>query len=75
MAQLEVAKDNIDREIQSSFELIIAAQDHGTPNRQGTSTVQITIRDVNDNPPIFSPMQYFGTISEASTDLIVTLVR
>ncbi|KAI6657141.1 Hedgling [Oopsacas minuta] len=66
-AQVQVAKTDIDRELLSNYELILAARDHGTPTRQGTSTIRIDILDVNDNSPVFSPSEYFGTISEDAT--------
>ena len=54
----------IDREKISSYELILLAEDNGTPMRQGTATVTVTVSDLNDNAPIFSPTAYTGTISE-----------
>ncbi|KAK6317621.1 hypothetical protein J4Q44_G00130210 [Coregonus suidteri] len=44
----------LDREQQSSYQLIIVVQDGGTPPRSATGTAHITILDENDNSPVFS---------------------
>ena len=50
---------NIDREISTSFSLVVEARDRGTPQtRSDSTTIEITIEDVNDNPPIFNPDIY-----------------
>ena len=75
MSNIEVNQALIDRETQASYELIILAQDNGTPVRQGTSTVTITVLDANDNSPSFSPAEYTGSIAENTpTGTTVTLV-
>lgn len=47
----------MDRELQSSYQLIVVAQDGGTPARSATGTAFITILDENDNAPSFSHAQ------------------
>nr|XP_055052859.1 protocadherin-16 [Misgurnus anguillicaudatus] len=44
---------SLDRELQSSYQLIVVAQDGGTPPRSSTSTAFITVLDENDNAPSF----------------------
>ena len=41
----------LDREAAADYVVMIAASDHGTPSLSGTTTLTITITDVNDNPP------------------------
>ncbi len=54
-----------DREIVSSFSLVVRTRDKGTPLvRQDQTTVDITVSDVNDNPPIFKPNTYFVQLRE-----------
>ncbi|KAL8622280.1 hypothetical protein ACOMHN_043803 [Nucella lapillus] len=43
----------LDREIQSSYTLVIEAQDYGFPFKTSTCSLHITIVDQNDNPPKF----------------------
>ncbi|XP_045887416.1 protocadherin alpha-10-like [Micropterus dolomieu] len=44
----------LDREIASSYNVTILANDEGTPRLSNTSVITIHVSDVNDNPPRFS---------------------
>ena len=56
---------SIDRERVTSFTLSVVARDNGSPNRlRASSTVAITISDINDNPPIFNPNAYSVNVRE-----------
>ena len=56
---------NVDREIVSSFSLVVRAQDRGTPRtRRDMTTITITVSDVNDNAPIFRPNSYTVPLRE-----------
>ena len=58
-------QNNIDREAISSFELVVRARDRGSPQRKSvTTTIPITITDVNDNPPVFQPSSYSVLLRE-----------
>lgn len=50
-------KLSLDRELQSSYQLIVVAQDGGTPARSATGSAFITVLDENDNAPSFSHAQ------------------
>uniref|UniRef100_A0A8D2M2Z5 Cadherin domain-containing protein n=1 Tax=Zonotrichia albicollis TaxID=44394 RepID=A0A8D2M2Z5_ZONAL len=54
----------LDREKQSSFELVLTAVDGGEPSRSGTIQVRITVADLNDNPPVFSKTLYEARVAE-----------
>ncbi|XP_063025244.1 protocadherin gamma-B5-like, partial [Melospiza melodia melodia] len=54
----------LDREKQSSFELVLMAVDGGDPARSGTVQVLINVTDANDNPPVFSKSLYEARLSE-----------
>lgn len=57
----------LDRETIDHYELVIEASDGGFPPKKGRMTVNITILDVNDNPPIFTESVYSAIISENAT--------
>lgn len=44
----------LDREQQSSYQLVVVVQDGGTPPRSATGTAHITVLDENDNAPTFT---------------------
>uniref|UniRef100_A0A8C3M909 Uncharacterized protein n=1 Tax=Geospiza parvula TaxID=87175 RepID=A0A8C3M909_GEOPR len=54
----------LDREKQSSFELVLTAVDGGDPERSGTVQVRINVTDLNDNPPVFSKGVYEARVAE-----------
>uniref|UniRef100_A0A4W4F290 Protocadherin-16 n=1 Tax=Electrophorus electricus TaxID=8005 RepID=A0A4W4F290_ELEEL len=45
----------LDREHQSSYQLVVVVQDSGTPPRSATGTAFISVLDENDNAPSFTP--------------------
>ena len=50
-----VTSAGLDREVTSSYELTVVVTDAGTPPLSANRDVRITVTDVNDNPPVFSP--------------------
>ncbi|XP_039246393.1 protocadherin gamma-B5-like isoform X1 [Pipra filicauda] len=54
----------LDREKQSSFELVLTAVDGGDPARSGTVQVRVNVTDLNDNPPVFSKRVYEARVAE-----------
>ncbi|KAI8745631.1 protocadherin wing polarity protein stan, partial [Biomphalaria glabrata] len=54
----------VDRETQSMYTFVVKAQDKGDPPLSATTTVVITLKDVNDNSPVFQRRMYNASISE-----------
>ncbi|MEQ2163766.1 hypothetical protein GOODEAATRI_033771, partial [Goodea atripinnis] len=52
------------RESEPKISLKLIAADGGTPPRSGTVNIDITVLDVNDNPPIFNQSLYRTAVSE-----------
>lgn len=57
----------LDRETVDRYELVVEASDGGTPPLKGRMTVNITILDVNDNPPLFTENAYSASVPENAT--------
>ncbi|XP_050300468.1 cadherin-related tumor suppressor isoform X2 [Anthonomus grandis grandis] len=55
----------LDRETQGFYNLNVSAQDGGKPPRYGYLQVNVTILDVNDNPPIFDHSDYIVSLNES----------
>nr|XP_060634795.1 protocadherin-23 [Anolis sagrei ordinatus] len=59
-----VLRNSLDRERSSFHQLLILASDHGTPPLNATATVLITVLDTNDNPPVFTSLEYHVHVKE-----------
>ncbi|KAJ8914679.1 hypothetical protein NQ315_017377 [Exocentrus adspersus] len=55
---------DLDREEQSKYIFQVIATDQGTPSQFASSSVVITVQDVNDNDPIFEPKIYESVVAE-----------
>ena len=54
----------LDRETHPQYSFRVRAEDQGTPRRSATASVEVTVRDVNDNAPLFDPKTYSVRVSE-----------
>ncbi|XP_026793537.3 cadherin-8 [Pangasianodon hypophthalmus] len=65
-AIIKVALAGMDREMREDYLVVIQAKDMGghMGGLSGTTTVTVTLTDVNDNPPKFSKGSYEFTIAE-----------
>ncbi|XP_078087841.1 LOW QUALITY PROTEIN: uncharacterized protein LOC144505608 [Mustelus asterias] len=57
---------SLDRERQSSFQLMLTASDGGSPPRSGSARILITVLDSNDNAPAFDSKVYKVNLVENS---------
>ncbi|XP_063731851.1 protocadherin-18b isoform X4 [Eleginops maclovinus] len=64
-AELVVMRD-LDREVQSSYQLQLTASDNGVPPKSGSTLVKISISDSNDNSPAFEEQAYIINFVENS---------
>ena len=58
---------NADLDFESSmitFTFTVVAEDLGSPARNTTATVRVTVTDVNDQPPVFSQRVYYDEVWE-----------
>ncbi|XP_025106932.1 cadherin EGF LAG seven-pass G-type receptor 2-like isoform X2 [Pomacea canaliculata] len=57
----------IDRETQSVYNFQVIATDNGTPKLSASTSVTISVQDVNDNAPVFQLRSYDAAVSEEAT--------
>ncbi|XP_049940240.1 cadherin-related tumor suppressor-like [Schistocerca serialis cubense] len=56
----------LDREQVACYQLNVSARDGGQPPRFGFLLVNVTVLDVNDNPPIFDHSDYTVSLNESA---------
>ncbi|XP_038157787.1 protocadherin gamma-A11-like [Cyprinodon tularosa] len=54
----------LDREIVSNYNITITATDEGSPPLSSSKIVQLSVADINDNPPVFEEQSYSAHMSE-----------
>ena len=59
-----ITTKQLDRERTSGYLLTITARDNGNPPLSDTTDVEISLGDVNDNPPVFQQPMYTANVPE-----------
>ncbi|KAM4555045.1 protocadherin gamma-A11-like [Odontesthes bonariensis] len=59
-----VTTGQLDRELVSDYNITITATDEGSPPLSSSKTVQLSVADINDNPPVFEEQSYSAFVSE-----------
>ncbi|KAF7650171.1 hypothetical protein LDENG_00130200 [Lucifuga dentata] len=59
-----VTTGHLDREVVSDYNITITAFDEGSPTLSSSKTVQLSVGDVNDNPPVFEEQSYSAYVTE-----------
>ncbi|XP_078509583.1 protocadherin alpha-C2-like isoform X2 [Lissotriton helveticus] len=70
-----VLKKALDREQRGLHQLVLTAEDGGSPARSGTAQISVRVVDTNDNPPVFDRSTYKVSLLEnaARGTLVVKL--
>lgn len=64
---------SLDREFISYYDLEIICADQGSPSLTSTSSVSVTVKDINDNAPAFSESAYMVEVPEDTSPGSVVL--
>uniref|UniRef100_A0A4W5QFQ1 Cadherin domain-containing protein n=1 Tax=Hucho hucho TaxID=62062 RepID=A0A4W5QFQ1_9TELE len=59
-----VTTGELDRELVSEYNITIIATDEGSPPLSSSKSVQLSVADVNDNPPVFEEQSYSAHVTE-----------
>ncbi|XP_062281214.1 protocadherin gamma-A11-like [Scomber scombrus] len=59
-----VTTGQLDRELVSDYNITITATDEGSPPLSSSKTVQLSVADINDNPPMFEEQSYSAYVTE-----------
>ncbi|XP_061580428.1 protocadherin-8 [Cololabis saira] len=62
-AELVLMKE-LDREIQSSYNVELVATDGGNPHRSGSTKITVKVTDFNDNSPVFDQNSFSVSLPE-----------
>ncbi|KAK0144532.1 Protocadherin gamma-A2 [Merluccius polli] len=59
-----VTTGELDRESTADYDITITATDEGSPPLSSSKRIQLSIADVNDNPPVFEEQSYSVYVAE-----------
>ncbi|XP_034546749.1 protocadherin beta-15-like [Notolabrus celidotus] len=59
-----VSTGQLDRELVSDYNITITATDEGSPPLSSSKSVQLSVADINDNPPVFEEQSYSAYVNE-----------
>ncbi|XP_028271995.1 protocadherin gamma-A9-like isoform X44 [Parambassis ranga] len=59
-----VTTGQLDRELVSDYNITITATDEGSPPLSSSKTVNLSVADINDNPPVFEEQCYSAYVTE-----------
>ncbi|XP_069892299.1 protocadherin alpha-7 isoform X11 [Dipodomys merriami] len=59
-----ILESSLDRETESTYELVVTARDGGSPPLWATASVSVEVADVNDNAPVFAQDEYTVFVKE-----------
>ncbi|XP_015241910.1 PREDICTED: protocadherin-8-like [Cyprinodon variegatus] len=62
-AELILMKE-LDREVQSSYNIELVAKDGGNPHRSGSTKITVRVTDFNDNSPVFDKNSFSVSLPE-----------
>ncbi|XP_075289448.1 cadherin-1-like [Opisthocomus hoazin] len=68
---ISVIGTGLDRETTPNYTLIIQAADQEGMGLTNTATAIVEVTDANDNPPVFDPTMYEGTVNENEVGVVV----
>ncbi|XP_071943757.1 cadherin-23-like [Antedon mediterranea] len=58
----------LDREVIAEYSIVVVASDGGNPSLNNSIQVNVTLEDINDNPPRFTASVFNGSIDENSPE-------
>ncbi|XP_038860840.1 protocadherin gamma-A11-like [Salvelinus namaycush] len=59
-----ITTSELDREIISDYNITITATDEGSPPLSSSKIINLSVSDVNDNPPVFEEQSYSTYVTE-----------
>lgn len=68
-------REALDPDLNGRIELIVTATDKGVPPRSSSTTVIVTVEDINDNKPEFNEKSYKFTVKEGEKGAFVGSVN
>nr|XP_022319465.1 cadherin-23-like isoform X3 [Crassostrea virginica] len=64
----------LDYEDTPAYQLLFRAQDRGTPSREASASLTVTVLDYNDFGPVFNPDSYQTSVNEGETNILIPVI-